>query len=132
MKEAANVMVTPRGRKFEAYRALDSLEAYLLVEQHRPHADLFLRNAVGRVEAASPRAAGGGSRAAQRVRQNATRYGATLRIRRARPPPYDPNIGKEWRPDVRTRTGHSGTSIRHMARRGREVVLSVTKQHMLV
>ena len=36
-----------RGRKFEAYRSLDSLEAYLLVEQHRPHADLFLRNAEG-------------------------------------------------------------------------------------
>ena len=36
-----------RGRKFEAYRSLDTLEAYLLVEQHRPHADLFLRNAEG-------------------------------------------------------------------------------------
>ena len=36
-----------RGRKFEAYRSLDSLEAYLLIEQHRPHADLFLRNAEG-------------------------------------------------------------------------------------
>ena len=36
-----------RGRKFEAYRSLDSLEAYLLIEQHRTHADLFLRNAEG-------------------------------------------------------------------------------------
>ena len=36
-----------RGRKFEAYRSLDTLEAYLLVEQHRRHADLFLRNAEG-------------------------------------------------------------------------------------
>ena len=36
-----------RGQKFEAYRSLDSLTAYLLVEQHRPHADLFLRNAEG-------------------------------------------------------------------------------------
>ena len=36
-----------RGRKFEAYRSLDTLDAYLLVEQHRRHADLFLRNAEG-------------------------------------------------------------------------------------
>ena len=36
-----------RGRKFEAYRSLDTLEAYLLIEQHRFHADLFLRNAEG-------------------------------------------------------------------------------------
>ena len=36
-----------RGQKFEAYRSLDSLAAYLLVEQHRPHADLFVRNAEG-------------------------------------------------------------------------------------
>ena len=36
-----------RGRKFEAYRSLDTLEAYLLIEQSRPHADLFLRNAEG-------------------------------------------------------------------------------------
>ena len=36
-----------RGQKFEAYRSLDSLAAYLLVEQHRPHADLFVRNADG-------------------------------------------------------------------------------------
>ena len=36
-----------RGQKFEAYRSLASLEAYLLVEQHRPHADLFVRNAEG-------------------------------------------------------------------------------------
>lgn len=34
-----------RGQKFEAYRSLDTLEAYLHVEQHRPHADLFVRNA---------------------------------------------------------------------------------------
>ena len=36
-----------RGQKFEAYRSLDSLAAYLLIEQHRPHADLFVRNAEG-------------------------------------------------------------------------------------
>lgn len=36
-----------RGRKFEAYRGLESLTAYLLVEQDRPHADLFLRSADG-------------------------------------------------------------------------------------
>ena len=36
-----------RGQKFEAYRGLDSLTAYLLIEQDRPHADLFLRNADG-------------------------------------------------------------------------------------
>ena len=36
-----------RGQKFEAYRSLDSLTAYLLVEQNRPHADLFVRNAEG-------------------------------------------------------------------------------------
>ena len=36
-----------RGRKFEAYRSIDSLQAYLLIEQHRFHADLFLRNAEG-------------------------------------------------------------------------------------
>ena len=36
-----------RGQMFEAYRSLDSLAAYLLVEQHRPHADLFVRNAEG-------------------------------------------------------------------------------------
>ena len=36
-----------RGQKFEAYRSLDSLQAYLLVEQDRPHAELFLRNSEG-------------------------------------------------------------------------------------
>lgn len=36
-----------RGQKFEAYRSLDSLAAYLLVEQHRQHADLFIRNVEG-------------------------------------------------------------------------------------
>ena len=36
-----------RGQKFEAYRSLDSLTAYLLVEQNRPHAVLFVRNAEG-------------------------------------------------------------------------------------
>lgn len=36
-----------RGQKFEAYRSLDTLAAYLIVEQHRPHADLFVRNADG-------------------------------------------------------------------------------------
>ena len=36
-----------RGQKFEAYRSLDLLAAYLLVEQHRPRADLFVRNAEG-------------------------------------------------------------------------------------
>lgn len=36
-----------RGQKFEAYRSLGSLTAYLLLDQDRPHADLFLRNAAG-------------------------------------------------------------------------------------
>ena len=36
-----------RGPKFEAYRCLESLTAYLLVEQDRAHIDLFLRNADG-------------------------------------------------------------------------------------
>ena len=36
-----------RGQKFEAYRTLDSLTAYLLVEQNRVHADLFSRNSEG-------------------------------------------------------------------------------------
>lgn len=36
-----------RGQKFEAYRGLESLTAYLLVEQDRAHADLFLRNDEG-------------------------------------------------------------------------------------
>ena len=36
-----------RGQKFEAYRGLESLTAYLLIEQHRAHADLFLRNPDG-------------------------------------------------------------------------------------
>ena len=37
-----------RGRKFEFYRALESLTHYLLVEQTRPHAELFRRGADGR------------------------------------------------------------------------------------
>lgn len=36
-----------RGQKFETYRQLDSLKAYLVVEQNRLHADLFFRNAEG-------------------------------------------------------------------------------------
>jgi len=36
-----------RGQKFEAYRTLDSLLAYLLVEQNRVHVDLFSRNSEG-------------------------------------------------------------------------------------
>ncbi len=36
-----------RGRKFEAYRSIDTLAAYLLIDQDRPHADLFLRNEQG-------------------------------------------------------------------------------------
>jgi len=34
-----------RGRKFELYRQIDALTHYLLVEQSRPHADLFVKNA---------------------------------------------------------------------------------------
>jgi Uma2 family endonuclease len=33
-----------RGRKFELYREIDTLTHYLLVEQDRPHADLFFKN----------------------------------------------------------------------------------------
>jgi Uma2 family endonuclease len=36
-----------RGKKFEFYRQIESLTHYLLVEQTRPHAELFCRNAQG-------------------------------------------------------------------------------------
>ena len=36
-----------RGRKFEAYRAVDTLTHYLLVEQARPRAELFSKNEQG-------------------------------------------------------------------------------------
>jgi Uma2 family endonuclease len=36
-----------RGRKFEIYQQLPSLQEYLLVESDRMHADLFRRNADG-------------------------------------------------------------------------------------
>lgn len=36
-----------RGRKFELYRQIDTLNEYLLIEQDRRHADLFRRNAEG-------------------------------------------------------------------------------------
>ncbi|MEY2632179.1 MAG: hypothetical protein RIR00_833 [Pseudomonadota bacterium] len=36
-----------RGLKFEYYQKLDSLQEYLVIEQNRPHADLFRRNAEG-------------------------------------------------------------------------------------
>jgi Uma2 family endonuclease len=36
-----------RGLKFELYRSLDSLTHYLLVEQTRPHADLFFKTPAG-------------------------------------------------------------------------------------
>jgi Uma2 family endonuclease len=36
-----------RGRKFELYRQIDTLTHYLLVEQDRPHADLFFKNEQG-------------------------------------------------------------------------------------
>ena len=36
-----------RGRKFEAYRAIDTLTHYLLVEQARPRAELFSKNEQG-------------------------------------------------------------------------------------
>jgi len=36
-----------RGRKFELYRQIDSLTHYLLVEQTRPYAELFRKNAQG-------------------------------------------------------------------------------------
>ena len=35
-----------RGRKFELYRNLDTLTHYLLIEQDRPHAELFFKNEV--------------------------------------------------------------------------------------
>lgn len=36
-----------RGRKFELYRCIDTLTHYLLVEQDRPYAELFFKNAQG-------------------------------------------------------------------------------------
>ena len=36
-----------RSKKFEAYRQIDTLTHYLLVDTHRPHADLFIKNAEG-------------------------------------------------------------------------------------
>ena len=36
-----------RGLKFELYRGLDTLSHYLVVEQDRPHADLFIKSATG-------------------------------------------------------------------------------------
>lgn len=36
-----------RGRKFELYRELETLTHYLLVEQDRPHAELFIRRPAG-------------------------------------------------------------------------------------
>lgn len=36
-----------RGLKFERYRSIDTLSHYLLVEQDRPHADLFFKTAAG-------------------------------------------------------------------------------------
>jgi len=36
-----------RGRKFELYRNIDTLTHYLLIEQDRPHAELFFKNGQG-------------------------------------------------------------------------------------
>ena len=36
-----------RGRKFELYQQIDTLSEYLLIEQDRPHADLFRKNSEG-------------------------------------------------------------------------------------
>ena len=36
-----------RGRKFELYQQIDSLQEYLLIEQDRKHADLFRKNSEG-------------------------------------------------------------------------------------
>ncbi len=36
-----------RGQKFEMYRSIDTLTHYLLIEQSRPHADLFFKNLQG-------------------------------------------------------------------------------------
>ena len=36
-----------RGRKFEVYRGIEALTHYLLIEQDRPHADLFFKNPQG-------------------------------------------------------------------------------------
>jgi Uma2 family endonuclease len=36
-----------RGRKFEHYQQIDTLQEYLLVEQDRKHADLFRKNREG-------------------------------------------------------------------------------------
>ncbi|MBN8443586.1 MAG: Uma2 family endonuclease [Thauera sp.] len=36
-----------RGRKFELYQQIDTLQEYLLIEQDRTHADLFRKNSEG-------------------------------------------------------------------------------------
>lgn len=36
-----------RGRKFEYYQQIDTLQEYLLIEQDRKHADLFRKNSEG-------------------------------------------------------------------------------------
>ncbi len=36
-----------RGHKFELYRGIETLTHYLLIEQDRPHADLFFKNEQG-------------------------------------------------------------------------------------
>jgi Uma2 family endonuclease len=36
-----------RGRKFELYRSIETLTHYLLIEQTRPYAELFFKNAQG-------------------------------------------------------------------------------------
>lgn len=36
-----------RGRKFELYQQIDTLQEYLLIEQDRQHADLFRKNSEG-------------------------------------------------------------------------------------
>ena len=36
-----------RGRKFELYQQIDTLQEYLLIEQDRKHADLFRKNSEG-------------------------------------------------------------------------------------
>jgi Uma2 family endonuclease len=42
-----NTAAYDRSKKFEAYRQIDTLTHYLLVDTHRPHADLFVKNAEG-------------------------------------------------------------------------------------
>ena len=44
---SASTAAFDRGRKFELYQQIDTLQEYLLIEQDRKHADLFRKNSEG-------------------------------------------------------------------------------------